>query len=437
MKKVIALILTSLLLVTGMTACGKKEAAAPLKYDPNEKVTLRFSWWGGDTRHKATLEAIKAFEAKYPNITVNAEYAGWDGYQDKQTTQISGGTAADIMQINWNWLPIFSKDGSGFYDLNKLSKQLGLDNYTKEMLETGTVNKKLNAIPVSMTGRVLYLNKTTYDKFGVAMPKTWDDLKNAATKFDKGYYPVDLGAYDAWLLSMTYAEQKTNKQFISNDGKLVFTQDDVKTALQFYKDLIDNKVAPTIQVRSSEGGSSTTPVAQLPSYLNGKLAGVFEWTSAIAKDAKPLEQKKMQMVNADVPQLSGAKNTGVILKPSMLLAINKDCKHPVQAAMFLNFILNEPDGVKAMSTERGIPVSKAAEKTLKDAGKLKGLEYDGVQYVTAHPGVAISPYLEDQSLQKVYDDTIEQLSYNKLDVDGAAKYMVENVKKALETLTSK
>ena len=24
------------------------------------------------------------------------------------------------MQTNWNWLPIFSKNGEGFYDLNKM-----------------------------------------------------------------------------------------------------------------------------------------------------------------------------------------------------------------------------------------------------------------------------------------------------------------------------
>jgi hypothetical protein len=27
-----------------------------------ESTTLRFSWWGGDARHKPTLDAIKLFE---------------------------------------------------------------------------------------------------------------------------------------------------------------------------------------------------------------------------------------------------------------------------------------------------------------------------------------------------------------------------------------
>ena len=35
-----------------------------------EEVTLRFSWWGGDSRHEATQKAVDAFMAKYPNIKV-------------------------------------------------------------------------------------------------------------------------------------------------------------------------------------------------------------------------------------------------------------------------------------------------------------------------------------------------------------------------------
>jgi len=426
MKKYLALMLTVLMLASIFTAYIPVAASTP--------VTLRFSWWGDDTRHQATLEAIKLFEATYPNIKIKPEYAGWTGYQDKQTTQIAGGTAADVMQINWNWLPEYSRDGKGFYDLNQVAKEVGVENFTKAMLDTGTVNGKLNALPVALTGRVFYFNKTIYDKFGVPIPKTWNDILNAPGKFAQGYYPIDLSAYDAWLLAMTYVEQRTGKQFISNDGKLVFTQDDIKAGLTFYKSLIDKKVAETIQVRTSEGGNSLTPVAQLPSFLDGKYAGIFEWTSAINKSASPLAEKNMEMVCGFLPNVAGAKDTGAIVKPSMMFAINKNCKNPKEAAMFLNFILNVPEGAKAMGTNRGIPVSKAGLAALNASGAIKGLEYEGIQYLIANPGVPLSPYAENAKLQSVYQQTIEQLSYGKLDVDGAAKYMYDNVQAVLKQI---
>ncbi len=79
-----------------------------------EPVELKFSWWGGDTRHAATEEAIKAFQAKYPNITVTPEYGAWNGWEEKQSLNILGGNAADVMQINWNWIESYSQGGKVF-----------------------------------------------------------------------------------------------------------------------------------------------------------------------------------------------------------------------------------------------------------------------------------------------------------------------------------
>ena len=58
-----------------------------------DTVTIRMSWWGGDSRHEVTNEAIKAFEAKYPNIKVDTEYSSWDGWAEKCSTALVAGTA--------------------------------------------------------------------------------------------------------------------------------------------------------------------------------------------------------------------------------------------------------------------------------------------------------------------------------------------------------
>ena len=78
MKKLVV-VLCTILLVLPLFAGGSSEAAkGPAQektietFNPNEKVELRINWWGGETRHKATLAAIDAFMKKYPNITVKA-----------------------------------------------------------------------------------------------------------------------------------------------------------------------------------------------------------------------------------------------------------------------------------------------------------------------------------------------------------------------------
>lgn len=454
-KKLLSLVLTGMLAVTALVGCGKKESTdtgnstpstssekantdtgeKSALEDPNKKVELRFSWWGGDSRHEATRKAVDAFMKKYPNITVKTEFGGWDGWQDKYTAQMAGKSAPDVSQTNWNWLTIFSKDGNGFYDLNQLSKELGLENYDQDILKLTSVQGKLNGIPVSMAGRVFYYNKTTWDKFKVAIPKTWDELLAAGGKFEKGSWPIDISSYDAWLLAMTYVEQKTGKQFIDNDGKLQYTVDDIKIGLQFYKDLMDKKVCETLEERVSEGGASDAAVVTMKRWIEGNYAGAFEWTSSASKIGGPLKEKNMEMILGNLPIPSDAKSSGAILKPSMMFSINKETKYPKESAALLNFLLNDPEGVKLMSMERGIPLSKSAYDTLKADGKLKGLEFDGTEWLKANKGVGISPYVEHSKLKAIYISTAENLSYGQKSVDEAAQYMYDEVEKALKSIT--
>ena len=111
MKQATALTLAAVTALS-LTACGGGKADAPAATQAageskaeggasadGEQVELTFSWWGGDSRHEATEKAIEAFMAKYPNITVTPEYGAWTGWEEKQSLNILGGNAADVMQI--------------------------------------------------------------------------------------------------------------------------------------------------------------------------------------------------------------------------------------------------------------------------------------------------------------------------------------------------
>lgn len=88
----------------GSSAAAQTEAGAS-----GDKVVLRFAWWGGEERHNATLEAIAKYEELNPNVTIEPEYGGFDGYQQKLITQLSGNSAADIIQIDQPWLADINK----------------------------------------------------------------------------------------------------------------------------------------------------------------------------------------------------------------------------------------------------------------------------------------------------------------------------------------
>ena len=52
------------------TTAAAESSAAGDAADSQEPVELKFSWWGGDSRHEATEKAVAAFMEKYPVQTL-------------------------------------------------------------------------------------------------------------------------------------------------------------------------------------------------------------------------------------------------------------------------------------------------------------------------------------------------------------------------------
>lgn len=452
MKKVLAMSLATCLLASSMVGCaGNKpdpaaetksaepavQAEEPKKEEAPEEVELRISWWGGDDRHVPTLDAIKKFEELNPHIKVKSEYGGWDGHTEKINTQIAGNTATDIIQVNYDWLNRLSRDGNGFYDLEKLSETIKLDNYTEGDLAFGRRNGILNAIPVSTTGRSIFYNKTTFDKFGATLPTTWDELLASAEKFsEKGYYPFDLdngAGFTTWYMVLAYMQQKTGRNYINEDGTLGFTEADIKEGLEFYKLLEDKKVIRTVEERTNEAG--TTPLYQTPSWIDGRVAGVLEWGSSVGKYEQPLVEKGQELVLGELPILTDAKMTGWFVKPSLMFAINKDTKYPEESAKLLDFLLNDPEAAVILGTSRGIPSSKAAVEALKSADMLKGIAFDATQQILGANPTLISPFTENAKLKEIYTRTVENVSYGKGTIEEIAKTMHAELTAELANLT--
>ena len=64
---------------------------------------------------------------------------GFNGYLERLTTQVAGGSEPDVMQINWAWLAMFSKRGKGFTDLAPYKALLSLDQFSAEDVAMGEV----------------------------------------------------------------------------------------------------------------------------------------------------------------------------------------------------------------------------------------------------------------------------------------------------------
>ncbi|MCD7811817.1 MAG: ABC transporter substrate-binding protein [Ruminococcus sp.] len=417
-----------------LSACGGKSEASYTQPDGSlDECTLRFSWWGGDDRHEATLEAIELWNELHPEITIVAEYGGWDGWTEKVSAQISGNTAPDVMQINYDWLINFSKDGLGFYDLYTLDN-LDLSGYDEETLLFGEVKGHLNAVTVSMSGRGLFYNSEVYDSIGASYPETWDDLLALGATFESyGLYPLDLDIQTggtAWYLAVVYVQQTTGREFISMDGDLGFTVEDIKAALDFYKSLEDNHVIRTVQTRTDEDGNAA--LYQSAEFISGKIAGVLEWGSAIGKYESVLDEGVLE----SGPLLTdGSGNSGGwMIKPSLLYAISADTEYPDEAAEFMDFLLNNEQCAEILGTTRGIPASSYAFNHLSETGQLDGLAQENSIMLSEADTVNVSPYMELTRMKEFYNTAIEKVSYNAADTADAAQEMYDSITEYLESI---
>lgn len=124
-----------------------------------------------------------------------------------------------------------------------------MSSYLPAYAEANTVNGKVVALPAFADSMFLYYRKDLLDKYGIAPPKTWDELTAAAKKIAEGEKNPDLqglsfqgkaieGAVCTFLLP--YWSQGKN---LVENGKLTFDKTAAVNSLKLWKSFVDQGVA--------------------------------------------------------------------------------------------------------------------------------------------------------------------------------------------------
>ncbi|MBR1392215.1 MAG: carbohydrate ABC transporter substrate-binding protein [Ruminococcus sp.] len=416
MKKqlIAALTAASMLFVT---SCSEQSVVREQK----SQTQITLSWWGNDTRNEYTLEAVRRFEEKYPDIKVKCSYSEWSGYEARNQVQMVSGTETDVMQINVGWLSQYSADGSGYYDLEQLSDTVDLTNFSDEMLAYGRRGGVLNAIPIAMNAETVYINKTVYDRYGLSVPKTWDELFSAAEvmKAD-GVFPMAGAAKSLWLYCVAYAEQAGGRQFFTDDSRIAFTEQDFLTMIEFYNRLVNESVIPKVED------------FQKFNIDSGVYAGVVAWVSDAMNYFKEPLARGDEIIAADYTVLPGLESgTGWYAKPATLYAVSRNTEHPREAALLLDFMLNSPEWAELQGIDKGIPVSRSAREYLDSAGMLSGLQYDASLVMENNTLISqMNSVIEDSALYNSFIDACDLVLFDKSTAEEAAAKLCEEYKAA-------
>ena len=401
----------------GSTGAAGTEKAADGKTPEASKASgetakLSFSWWGNDDRHQATQNAIDAF---------NAAHAG--AIEVTFAPRYAGGTAADVMTVNYPWVIQYSPNGEGFYDLDQVKDIFDFSQYDEGFLEFGKTGGKMQAVPYGQNTLGLYVNKSAFDRAGITeLPTTFEEYKEAAeifTQQDPNAYMIVSPTFR--FAAVYYLQQKTGKGEFAEDLSMNYTVDDYKEALLWYKDLADAHVFCSRKDYIENVGNEPVSIAQNAKYINGGYAGVLEWTGGIASNAKTLEDKGDELVVAPLPVIDGAVFEGTMAKPSLLFAISRDSRNPKEAAEFLQYILNDPEGTKLMGSTRGMVASRAAKASLEADGQITGAVKQAYDFTDAAKVINNSPIFENAIFTNSYESNYEKFEFGKSTAEEAAQ----------------
>lgn len=395
-------------------------------------VTLRFSWWGGEERHASTLNAIELFEQAYPNIKIEAEYGGWDGYKDKLLTQLTGGTAPDIMQIDQPWLQEMASQGISFLDLNTVGDTVSFDAVAPEFTnQFCVVDGKLLGLPTGLNGYAFYQNTALLEKYGIEIPKQWtyENLITAGEALhqadpDKYLLAHDVGILNVWF--SIYIVQRAGGDYITGDYTLDFTVEDVQAYFEWVAKMFEvGALEPEDQAALYSG-----KIEQNPKWLGGNFAINSNWTSTYSQTTR-----SSGFTDAvEYPKLENGDNDTITIRPSQIISINADNKNQEAALAFVDFFYNNEEAIRALGTSRSIPASEKAREILAADGLIDPTVAASMDMASPRAAKPVSAVANNSEISQIITDACEMLAYGKVTPAQAAQDCYDQLLEKLEEL---
>jgi oligogalacturonide transport system substrate-binding protein len=420
MKKASLFCLAALMCAGAVFAGAKKDSG----------TTLRFSWWGGDSRHEATLKVIELYESKNPGVKVVGEYGGWDGYREKLVTQIAGGTAPDIMQIDQPWLYELSSMGEVFLTIDA-SAAIDTSKFDRNFLNSYCLyQNQVKGLPTGLNGETFLVNTALLRRAGVD-PNTewnWDNL------FTEGAKVAALGPRN-YLLAIDpaltrFVFQKYMSQIaggmIDDNKNVLFTEQQATSALTLFKRLLDERIL----IPYSDSSLFYQKPEENPEWINGNLALMHSWVSNQDRSGGGVPGLTVK----SLPLMPNAKDSGILVRPAQILSINKNSKNTAAAAKFVDFFFNDPEAAEILNIQRGIPPTSTARELLAAKNLIAPLVEDGTNVALAHMGKPQTVWEMNSEIVNIMEDSIGKMAFGQMTPAQAAKDMRDRIIAKLTSL---
>lgn len=355
MKRFLANGIFLLIMAASLYAGGGRESS-----NAAGSSTIRWAYWGAETRVRISQDAINIYQGKNPGVLVNPEPSGGTGdHFTKVDTQLAGGNGPDIIQM-----------GGNINDYIKRGVLLPLDQYAGTLLDTsvidaaalesGTVDGHLYGVSTGVTMPALVYNKSMLERAGVPLPKvamTYDEFRaylvTLKARLPQGVYPMmDIGAMSTNSAPFGYWLRYNGTPIYDDVNETTaVTAAGAQKYLELFKDYRDNGLVPPPDVAANYAETN----ADTSALIAGRVAITYTWTNQLAGLQAATTDE------LDLIEFPGAESTKALWPaPSQFYTVNKDSKNIEGAVKFINFLVNDPEAAKVLGNDRGASASSSA-----------------------------------------------------------------------------
>lgn len=401
---------------------GTSEPAA--SFDPDEEVTLNFTWWGNDDRAARYEALIAAFNEEYPNITINGQFTDFPSYWEKRQTEAAGGGLPDVWQFSDSYLRQYGEPGY-VLDLDTVADYIDFSTFDDALLGTGQLNGTQYSLPTGYSAwanfvndDILAANDLTAPEGGTSFEDFTAWMADVTEKTGGGVY----GGTDVTQRIQTFelVLRAEGKNLYTEDGKLGFTEDELKAFWESGAAARDGITVPQskleeITPKSGFGGNLTASETSWSNFLGGYLAD--SGASSISLVAPPTAKQ-------------GSKD--LYRQAGLQMAISATTEHPEAAAIFLDYVVNSEEAGEIFGTTLGFPASssKLAGAVLEGADKQVADYLDAVaDRIGDAPPVPVVGY---GALEQKFWDLGKALGLGAISVDDAVKQFFDEANVVLQ-----
>lgn len=349
---------------------------------------------------------------KNPNVKIQVEALDDESYKTKFKAYASGSDMPDLVNT-WGQPSFLDEviDAGLLAELNPADyKDYG---FIQGALDGFSKDGKLYGLARNTDVMAFYYNKSMFEKYGVKVPETYDDLMAAVNTFKAaGVIPVSMDGSDKWPLSI-YINALYQQYNGSSSSKEI--REAVKTgdySNEAWTKSLD-QLKKSIDAGIFQTGFETTDYAtSMNLFTNGQAAMYYmgSWEMSMATNENIPEEIRNNIGVFNMPAVEGGKGTKTDLTAwnGGGHAVTANSKVKAEAIKLLNYMY-QPENWSKLCWEKGVCMS-AQNFSQYLTGKETALQLefvDKVNHATSISGVTFNDLGTNQFKTVSEDASVE------------------------------